>query len=158
MSNLVDSEYVKFNYNLIPQRIIDHNKLDTIVDNGFIYAKINKAWYGLKQSGKIAHNNLVKHLNKYDYVQAEHIDGVFVHKLWDISFTLVVDNFGIKYTNKDDGNYLISIMRSKYKFKVDFDAKQYIRVLLNTENESTGEKGKKHTKQSISGQFAHASF
>ena len=45
MSNLVNSEYVKFNYNLIPQRIIDHYKLDVVVDNGFVYAKINKAWY-----------------------------------------------------------------------------------------------------------------
>ena len=41
MSNLVDSEYVKFNYNLIPQRIVGHYKLDTIVDNRFVYTKIN---------------------------------------------------------------------------------------------------------------------
>ena len=97
--------------------------MDAIVDNGFVYAKINKAWYGLKQSGKIAHNDLVKHLNKHDYVQAEFTDGLFVHKLRDISFPLVVDDFGIQYTNKQDVDHLISIMRSKYKFKVDFDAK-----------------------------------
>ena len=78
---------------------------------------------GLEQSGKIAHNNLVQQLNKYDHVQAEHTDGLFVHKLGGISFTLVVDNFGIKYTNTDDINHLISIMRSKYKFKVNFAAK-----------------------------------
>ena len=130
MSDLVDSEYVKFSYNLIPKRIIDHYKLDTIVDNRFVYAKINKAWYGLKQSGKIAHDDLVKHLNKHNYVQAEHTDGLFVHKLCDISFTLVVDDFGIKYASKDDVNHLISVMRSKYKFKVDFDAKQYIGIHL----------------------------
>ena len=84
MSDLVDSEYVKFSYSLIPQRIIEHYKLDTIMTNGFVYAKINKAWYGLKQSGKIAHDDLVKHLNKHDYVQAEHTDGLFVHNLRDI--------------------------------------------------------------------------
>ena len=113
MSNLVDSECVKFSYNLISQRIIDHYKLNAIVDNGFVYTKINKAWYGLKQSGEIAHDDLVKHLNKYDYVKAEHTDGFFVHKLRDILFTLVVDNFCIKNTNKDDVNHLISIMRRK---------------------------------------------
>ena len=130
ISDLVDSKYVKFNYNLIPQRIIDHYKLDTIVYKGFVCTKINKAWYGLNQSGKIAHDNLVNHLNKHDYVQAEYTDGLFVHKLWDILFTLVVDDFGIKYTNKKDVGHLISIMRSKYKFKVDFDAKQYIGIHL----------------------------
>ena len=43
MSDLMDSEYVKFNYNLTPQRIIDRYKLDTLIDNGFVYAKINNA-------------------------------------------------------------------------------------------------------------------
>ena len=35
MSDLVDSEYVKVSYSLIPQRIIDHYNLDTIVDKGW---------------------------------------------------------------------------------------------------------------------------
>ena len=53
MSDLVDSEYVKFNYSLIPQQIIKHYKLDKIVENGFVDVKIDKVWYGLKQSGKL---------------------------------------------------------------------------------------------------------
>ena len=43
MSDLVDLEYVKFNYILILQRIIEHYNLNNIVENGFVYAKINKA-------------------------------------------------------------------------------------------------------------------
>ena len=124
MSDLVNSGYVKFNFNLIPQRIIDHYNLGDIVENGFVYAKINKGWFGLKQSGKIAHNDLVQHLAKHGYVQAKNTDGLFVHGLRDISFILVVNNFGIKFTNKDDVNHLISVMRGKYKFKVDSNAKQ----------------------------------
>ena len=46
-------------------------------------------------------------------------------------FTLVVDDFGIKYVHQEDVDHLISIMRKKYKFKVDFDAKQYIGIHLN---------------------------
>ena len=53
MSDLVDSEYVKFNYIFIPQHIIEHYNSDDIVENGFVYAKLNKAWFGLKHSGKI---------------------------------------------------------------------------------------------------------
>ena len=48
MSDLVESEYVKFDIKLIPQRIIDHYNLNDIVENRFVYAKINKAWFGLK--------------------------------------------------------------------------------------------------------------
>ena len=110
MSDLVESEYVKFDIKPIPQRIIDHYNLTNIVENGFVYAKINKAWFGLKQFGKISHDDLVQHLNKYGYYQAKNTDGLFVHGICDISFTLVVDDFGIKYTNKEDMDYLISII------------------------------------------------
>ena len=130
MSDLVNSEYIKCNYSLSPQRINEHYNLDDIIENGFMYAKINKAWFGLKQSGKIAHDNLVQHLKKHRYIQVKNTDGLFVHGLQDISFTSVVDDFGIIFSNKDGLNHLISVMRGKYKFKVDFDAKQYIRIHL----------------------------
>ena len=132
MSDLVESEYVKFDIKLIPQRIIDHYNINDIVDDkGFVYAKINKTWYGLKQNGKIAHNVSMKHLNKHGYYQAKNTHGLFVHEICDISFTLVVNDFGIKFTNKQDVDHLISIMRGKDKFKVDFDAKQCIGIHLN---------------------------
>ena len=113
--------------------LIKHrNSINDIVDDkGFVYAKINKAWFGLKQSEKIAHDDLVQHLKKHGYHQAKNTDGLFVHEIRDISFTLFVDDFGIKFTNKQDVDHLISIMRGKYKFKVDFNAKQYIGSHLN---------------------------
>jgi hypothetical protein len=78
----------------------------------------------LKQSGKIAHDDLVQHLAKYGYSKAKRTDGLFLHKTRDLSFTLVVDDFGIKYTNKDDVNHLIAAVRDKYPLKVNWDAKQ----------------------------------
>jgi hypothetical protein len=67
-SDLPESEYVRFKYDMIPPNIIKHYNLDTLVENGFVYAKINKAWYGLKQSGRIAHDDLVSHLKESGYV------------------------------------------------------------------------------------------
>jgi membrane-bound inhibitor of C-type lysozyme len=46
------------------------------------------------------------------------------------AFTLVVDDFAIKYTNKEDADRLINCMRMKYPFKVDWEAKQYIGINL----------------------------
>ena len=48
MSDLVNSEYVKFKVNMILPRIIAHYKLKNLIHDGYIYAKINKALYGLK--------------------------------------------------------------------------------------------------------------
>ena len=65
------------------------------------------------------------------YVCAGYTDGLFKHTTRDISFTLVVDDFGIKYVKQEDVDHLVSIMREKYTFKVDFDAKQYIGIHLD---------------------------
>lgn len=73
---------------------------------------------------KIAHNYLVQHLKKHRYIQTKYINELFVHELQDISFTLVVDDFGIKYTHKDGMNRLISVKRGEYKFYVEFNAQQ----------------------------------
>ena len=75
-------------------------------------------------------DDLVQHLNKHGYVRAGTTDGLFKHITRDISFTLVVDDFGIKYVNDADVLHLIKIMREKYTFKVDFHAKQYIGIDL----------------------------
>ena len=45
-------------------------------------------------------------------------------------FTLVVDGFAVKYTKDEDAEHLISLIRNKYKFKVDWEAKQYIGINL----------------------------
>ena len=82
----------------------------------------------IKTSGKIAHNDLVAHLEKHGYVRAGLTNGLFKHKTHNISFTLVVDDFGIKYTSKEDIAHLIKIMQLKYKFKVNFEAEQYIGI------------------------------
>jgi len=129
-SCLQNPEYVRFDLLLIPQAIIDHYNIDEDAVDGYVYAKINKAWYGLKQSGRIAHDDLVAHLAKHDYVKTKHTEGLFRHKTRDISFTLVVDDFGIKYSSKDDVYHLNQILRKKYKYEVDMEAKQYIGIHL----------------------------
>ena len=55
-------------------------------------------------------------------------EGLFLHKTRDISFTLVVDDFGIKYTKQADVDHLVAAVWEKYPFKVNWDAKQYIGI------------------------------
>ena len=49
---------------------------------------------------------------------------IFEQKTRDISFTLVVDNFGIKYTNNDNVDHLISTIKNRYPTKLDINPKQ----------------------------------
>ena len=60
---LPDPEYMEFHIATIPQEIIDKYNLLNIVDNqGYVYVKIFKGMYGLKQAGIIAHRALIRHL------------------------------------------------------------------------------------------------
>ena len=84
----------------------------------------------MKHSGKIAHDDLVEHLKKDGYSKTT-TEGLFKHQTRNIAFTLVVDDFAIKYTDAADADHLIQYIRKKYKkFKVDWDAKQYIGINL----------------------------
>ena len=130
-SVLPEAEYVRFRLELIPRAIIEQYNLDSLVTkNGFIYARVNKAWYGLKQAGKIAHDDLVKRLSEAGYKKHSQVEGYFRHETRDIDFTLVVDDFLIRYTNDADLAHLTQAIEKYYTFKVDKDAKQYVGIQL----------------------------
>ena len=85
----------------VPQEIINEYKLQNKIDpDGYIYMEICKAIYGLKQAGKLANKQLEKVLLTHDYYPSEYTPGLYLHKTRPISFTLVVDDFGVKYVNK----------------------------------------------------------
>ena len=63
-------------------------------------------------------------LKQHGYVQADNTDHLFKHITRDISFTLVVDDFLIKYVNKDNVHHLMKIIQERYTFKVDFNLRQ----------------------------------
>eukprot|EP00536_Pseudo-nitzschia_multiseries_P019568 jgi/Psemu1/61559/gm1.61559_g len=117
-STLDEPEYVKFRWDMILPRIRIAYKLIGLKQGDYVYARIKKAWYGLKQSGKIPHDDLVDHLQKYGYRKAPHTEGLFLHDDRDINFTLVVDDFGIKYTQQEDVDHLVAAVSAKYTFKV----------------------------------------
>ena len=60
------------------------------------------ALYGLKQAGKIANDDLTKHLDQYGYRPSRNTPGLWLHDRQKINFTLVVDDLGVKYSNKAD--------------------------------------------------------
>jgi len=73
---------------------------------------------------------MVAHLAKFEYFPTPHTEGLFKHKTRDISFTLVVDDFGIKYKKEEDLEHLISSLKEKYEMTVDTKAKQYVGIAL----------------------------
>ena len=65
--------------------------------NGYIYCGVWKRMYGLLQAGIIANQKLVQRLEPKGYSPCKHTPGLWRHKWRPIKFSLVVDDFGVKY-------------------------------------------------------------
>ena len=76
--------------------------------------------YGLPQSGKIAHELLKKGLSKAGHHPTQFTSGIWKHVWIPITFTLVVDEFGIKVEGNNHPNYLVSTLKKYYDITVDW--------------------------------------
>ena len=83
---------------IIPQEIINTYYLNALVDDqGWIYMRIEKGTYGLKQAGIIVKQELVKHMDPFGYHILKHTPGLWVHNSKKTIFSLVVDDFRFQY-------------------------------------------------------------
>ena len=103
---MAKDEYYKISIILIPQEVIDeYNLMDNQI-NGFLYVCMEKGMYGLVQAGIIAHTALKEHLRPFEYEPVPIIPGLWRHNKIGIKFTLVVDEFAIKYKRKEGAMHL----------------------------------------------------
>ena len=134
LNNLLpESECMKLLISIILNEIIQQYNLHDIVSDRWVYLEILKGMYGLKQAGKIAHDELVKHLAPYGYKPARHTPGYWKHGNKPIAFVLCVDDFGIKYTkytNKQDLDHLQQALKEKYNIKEDLTGNLYCGISL----------------------------
>jgi hypothetical protein len=71
---------------------------------------MRKEMYSLPHAGIIAQELLQERLSKVGYHQSKIIPGLWTHVTRKTCFTLVVDDFAIKYTNVEDATHLISAL------------------------------------------------
>ena len=114
-TKLKDKQYMVLPLNLIPQEIIDHYNLNELAHNGNVYIQINKGIYSPKEAGALANEQLQLHLAPYGYKPAKFTPGLWLHDTNKVIFTLVVDDFGVKYIGKENALHLISALKDKYK-------------------------------------------
>ena len=129
-SGLPTPEYMRIPQALIPDEIIQQYQLQDYFHNGYLYCEIQKGLYGLPQAGKLAHDKLKAHLKKFDFLPCPITPGLWKHKIRDIVFCLVVDDFGVRYTKKDDADYLIQCLHEEYDLHEDWDGNLYIGMSL----------------------------
>jgi hypothetical protein len=108
MTPLKQPEYAKIKLSDVPDEIIDeYNLREKATPDGWVYIMVVRGMYGLPQARSLGHDLLEERLNQEGYFQSQIVPGFWKHKTRDIKFVLVVDNFGIKYLQKEDLAHLI---------------------------------------------------
>lgn len=120
------AEYMKVHISRFPPDIIQRYNLNALkTDNDYIYVKIVKGMYGLKQAALLAYNNIIKILEPHGYYPVIGTQGIWAHKTKPTRFCLCVDDFGIKYYKKQDVEHLLTALRTHYKATLDWKGENY---------------------------------
>jgi hypothetical protein len=115
-------EYMRMLLSRFPEEIIQKYNLDALAVDGWVYIEIWKGMYGLKQAGLLANQLLQTRLAPFGYYPARHTPGLWLHQTRPISFTLIVDDFAVKYVSKQHAEHLRDALLRTYELTADWAA------------------------------------
>jgi hypothetical protein len=70
------------------------------------------------------------------YTQSKLKPGYWKHEWQPISFTLVVDNFGVKYIGKEYVTHLITVLKKHYKVEKDWEGRHYLGITMDWDHKN----------------------
>ena len=121
-----ENEYVRIHLKHIPQDIRDKYQINSLVhSNGFVYVRIKKGMYGLKQADVLAYQNLVQNMKQHGYQPCPLSPGIWNHTTRKTKFYVWVDDFGVKYNNDEDANHLLNSLKQHYSITTDWKGEEY---------------------------------
>jgi hypothetical protein len=119
-------EYTRLKLANMPANVIEHYHLNKIATpDGHVYCEIQKGMYGLPQAGIIAQELLADRLKNHGYTESKTTPGLWKHNSRLIAFSLVVDDFGVKYVDKENAQHLLRMIQKYYKCSCDWESERY---------------------------------
>jgi hypothetical protein len=116
---MVRYEYMRLKLADMPNDVIEHYKLrDVATPDGFVYCEIRKGMYGLPQAGIIAQELLAKQVKEHGYSQSKTTPGLWKHEWRPIMFSLIVNDFGVKYVGEEHAQHLLRTIKKYYQCSV----------------------------------------
>jgi len=100
-------KYLRVQRRFLPLDIVRRYNLQQYFVDDHVLMAVHKGMYGLPQAGLLAQERLIKHLALSGYHHCPRVPCLFKHDSKGVAFTLVVDDFGIKYTDKESAQHLV---------------------------------------------------
>ena len=86
--------------------------------------------YGLTEASIIAFKSLVANMAPREYHPVRLTPDLWRHETLPTTFTLVVDDFGIKYFHTDQLTHFLNALRQNYRISMDLSGNDYCGLTL----------------------------
>jgi hypothetical protein len=126
-------EYMRLTMSILPLDIIEKYQLTRLAVGGWVYLEIRKSMYGLKQAGILENKRLQKRLKPFGYHPARHTPVLWLHTTKPTAFSLVVDDFAVKYVTEADAHHLRNALLRHYEITTDWGGTVYSGITLKWE-------------------------
>ena len=131
------SKYMRLKLIDLPENVISHyNPEEKVTTNGWVYVEIKQGMFGLPHAGLIAQQMIEEMLDKQGYKQSALIPGLWTHTWRPITFSLSVDDFGVKYVGKQHSDHLIAVLLEHYKISNNWSGKRHLGLDLDWDYEN----------------------
>jgi hypothetical protein len=118
-------EYMVINLSSLPQETID------LSQDGKVYIEIQKGMYRLPQAGILANELLQCNLAEDGYRSIQHTHGLWTHDTRPLSFSLVVDDFGVKYVGSEHAEHLMACIKKNNNISSNWNGSAYCGLTLD---------------------------
>ena len=119
-------EYMRIHSKYFLQEMREKYKIDSIIaPDGYVYCKIKRGMYGLKQAARLAYDKLRENLKMHGYSPDKYSPNIWVHEHHSTKFCLCVDDFGVKYTSQKEADHLIGALQESYDITIDKSGKSF---------------------------------
>ena len=125
-------EYMRLKLSELPPDFVEeYNLKDKTTKDGYVYLEIRGGMYGLPQAGILAQELLEERLNAQGYRQSKITPGFWKHDWRPICFTLVVDDFGVKYVGQEHAEHLMECLQTEYKISHEWNGERYLGLTID---------------------------
>lgn len=108
-------EYMEIHCHHLPSDIFQQYNIASLLHHDYVYCKIRKGMYELKQVAILAYKQLCKRLYIAGYRPIIGSAGMLYHVTRCTKLCLYSDDFGVKYFHKQDSKHLLDTLGKHYK-------------------------------------------
>jgi hypothetical protein len=98
-------EYMRLHILDIPEEIINQYNLRAIADNDWVCIEVRGGMYGLPYAGKLTQDLFQQRLASHGSTPIPNTPGLWKHGTRPVTFTLVIDDFGVKYIERENAEH-----------------------------------------------------